>query len=76
MRFLGSALSVWATTPSDSAWVRAAAQARRRAEEVASAAQLDAAARSRLIALGQPWPYADRRQPILPVILTKTEAPS
>ncbi len=66
-------LIVWATTPSESAWVRAANQARLIADEVAEAAQLDPAARRRLVPLGQPWPYRDLRRPILSVVIGKLE---
>lgn len=64
-------LVVWATTPTASAWVRAANQARLAAEELAEASRLDEAARRRLVPLGQPWRYRDIRRPFLSFILVK-----
>jgi hypothetical protein len=67
---------VWATTPADSAWIRAANQAKAVADEIAAAAQLDATTRGRLIPLGQPWPYAKIRRPVMSVVISKLEAAS
>lgn len=64
---------VWATTPSTSAWVRAAEEARGVVDEVARAAQLDPPARRRLVPLGQPWPYVKVRRPVMSVVISKLE---
>ncbi len=65
---------VWASMPSNGAWNRAAAQARAVVEEVAGAAQLDAAARGRFIPLGQPWRYANYRRPVMSLVIVKSGA--
>lgn len=64
---------VWATTPSASAWLRATNQARQAADEIAAAAQLDATARARLVAVGQPWRYRDVRRPVISFTIVRTE---
>jgi hypothetical protein len=66
-------LVVWATTPADSAWARAINQARAVVDEVSDAAQLDSDARSRLIPLGRPWPFAATRRPVMSLIIAKLE---
>jgi hypothetical protein len=66
-------LIVWATTPADTAWVRAVEQARAVVDEITESAQLDADARARLIPLGQPWPYAKTRRPIMSLVIAKLE---
>jgi hypothetical protein len=68
-------LIVWATMPSDTAWVRAAVQAHQVADAVAAAAGLDAEARGRLVAAGQPWRYAGFERPVLSLVIARTEAP-
>jgi hypothetical protein len=65
---------VWAPTPGDKAWVRAAKQAQLVAQEIADTAQLDAKARERLVPLGQPWRYRDFQRPIMSLIIVKTES--
>ena len=62
---------VWATTPSKSAWTRAAAQARLVTDAAAASVGLDASARTRLLALGQAWRYSDEQRPILSVIISR-----
>ncbi len=69
-------LIVWATTPADSAWVRAVSQAQAVAEEISSAAQLDSASRARLIPIGQPWPYVKLRRPVMSLVIAKMETPA
>lgn len=64
-------LVVWTPTPRPSAWSRAAAQARRAADEFAAAAQLPPTAAARLIPLAQPWRYRDIRRPILSLVIVK-----
>jgi len=66
-------LVVWATTPSESAWLRAARQAQQVVEDVGSAAHLDASARARFLAVGQPWRYPDQQRPVLSLIIERTE---
>jgi hypothetical protein len=66
---------VWATTPSASAWNRAAGEAKLVADDLASSAQLDGDARARLLPLGQTWPYAKIRRPILSLVIAKTGTP-
>ena len=65
-------LVVWATTPSESAWMRALTQARQVVEEVASAARLDAA-RERLLPLAKPWRHANLERPVFSLLITKAE---
>ncbi len=67
-------LVVWATMPSPSAWARAANQAQMLQEEFAEQSQLDSAARTRFVALGQPWPYRNRRRPVFSLVIRKLEA--
>jgi hypothetical protein len=64
-------LIVWATTPSKSAWERAAAQAQLVAADAATSVGLDDSARKRLLALGQAWRYPDDQRPILSVIISR-----
>lgn len=66
-------LVVWATMPSDSAWLRAAEQANHVADEAADTAQLEAKDRARFTALGQPWRYPDYQRPVLSISVTKTQ---
>lgn len=68
-------LIVWATTPSDTAWARAGDQARLAADEVARAGRLNAEARARLVAVGQPWRYAGFERPVLSLMIARTEKP-
>jgi Membrane MotB of proton-channel complex MotA/MotB len=67
---------VWATMPSNVAWNLAAVQAQHAADEIASTAHLNAQARSRLIALGQPWRYANVRRPVMSLIISKLDQPA
>jgi flagellar motor protein MotB len=66
-------LVVWATTPSDSAWARAAEQARRIADQLSVSAGLDDDARARFVAVGQPWRYAGFQRPVMSLIVARTE---
>ncbi len=68
-------LVVWATTPSDTAWARAAEQARLVADELAAAADLSPPARARLVAVGQTWRYPGFQRPVLSLTIAKTEKP-
>ncbi|HZU38296.1 MAG TPA: flagellar motor protein MotB [Gemmataceae bacterium] len=67
---------VWATMPSPRAWMRAANQAQALVEEIANAAELDQAARTRLVPLGQPWPYRNRRRPVFSLVIRKLDEAS
>lgn len=64
-------LVVWTPTPRPSVWSRAAAQARRAADEFAAAARLPSSAAARLVPLAQPWRYRDIRRPILSLVVVK-----
>jgi hypothetical protein len=68
-------LIVWATMPSDSAWLRAGEQARLVADEIATEGRLSAEARGRLVAIGQPWRYAGFERPVLSLLIARTEKP-
>lgn len=58
------AVVVWATMPSQSAWVQATNQATALAEEIATFGQLNEQERSRLVPHGQPWPHVKYLRPI------------
>lgn len=64
---------VWAGIPRDSATTRAADEAANVVEALAAEAGLDAAARRRLIAVGQSWPYRDVARPVMSVVVSRTE---
>jgi hypothetical protein len=66
-------LIVWATTPSESAWTRAAEQAQSIADQIAHRYKLGASARSRLTAVGQPWRYRNIRRPVLSLVVARME---
>jgi hypothetical protein len=66
-------LIVWAPTPSETAWGRAAGQARAVADELLAGAST--AARARLIAVGQSWPYATFRRPVMSVVIARLAEP-
>lgn len=66
-------VTVWATMPADSAWLRAADQAQAIVEDLNEDMKLGASARSRLIAIGQPWPYSNYERPILSITVAKTQ---
>ena len=68
-------LIVWATMPSDSAWIRAGDQARMVADDIARSARLSADARSRLVPVGQPWRYPNFERPIMSLVIARTEKP-
>jgi hypothetical protein len=64
---------VWAGIPRDTATTRAAEEAVNVVEELAAEAGLDAAARRKLVAIGQSWPYRDVARPVMSVVVTRTE---
>ena len=66
-------LVVWATMPSDSAWLRAVRQAGQIAEELADETQLPPEARARLVAVGQPWHHVHFDRPVISLTITKTQ---
>jgi hypothetical protein len=65
-------VTVWATTPAESAWTRAAEQASQVVEEIAETAGLDAAARNRMVPVGQPWRFRELRRPVMSITIAKT----
>ncbi len=64
---------VWATTPSPSAWNRAANQAMAIVDEVATSTGLDDERRARLRPLGMPWRYSDVKRPVLSIVVRKLD---
>jgi hypothetical protein len=66
-------LVVWATMPSDPAWTRAAEQAAELSHELLDLANLDPAARSHLLAVGQSWRYRNYQRPVFSLVITRLE---
>jgi len=64
-------LIVWAATPKDTAWRRAAAQAQAAADYFAHTAMLDSQARSRLVPLARTWLYSDVRRPVVSIVVAR-----
>lgn len=64
-------VTVWATMPSESAWLRATRQAVALVDTIRSEARLQGAARSRIQAAGQPWRYPHRRRPVWSIVVTR-----
>lgn len=62
---------VWATTPSPSAWTRAAKQASGLMNEMASASKLKPEQRRRISAVGQPWLFSNIKRPVASIIVRK-----
>ena len=62
---------VWATTPSPSAWTRAARQASGMMNEMAAASKLKPEQRSRMSAVGQPWLFSDVKRPVASIVVRK-----
>lgn len=69
-------ITVWATTPSRSAWTRAVEQSAAIADEVADANQLDSLTRRRLRGIGRPWLWSDAQRPVLSVTARSRETSS
>jgi len=65
---------VWSTTPSRSAWQRAAEQADAIVAQVADVTGLNEVQRDRLQSYGRPWPYSDERRPTFSVTVRKVDA--
>lgn len=65
----------WSASPAPAAWTRAVNQAQALANEIIVEAQLDPAARARLVAIGQPWPYRNRRRPVFSFVIRKLDGP-
>lgn len=66
----------WAASPTDTAWIPAAEQAKQIVDEIADEAQLDSESRSRLIPLGQPWWYPNVARPEFSFVITTVEPPA
>ncbi len=62
---------VWATTPSRSAWQRAAEEAGQIAKDIATSARLTPEQRDRLQAIGKPWMYTDIKRPVISIVVRK-----
>lgn len=60
-------ITVWATTPSESAWRRAVEQSAAIADEVAAGNGLSPPARQRIISVGRPWLWSDAQRPVLSI---------
>lgn len=67
---------VWATTPSPSAWQRAAKQAVSINADLVKRSRLKPDQQSRLVSMAQPWGFADVRRPIVSIVVRKQEAGS
>lgn len=66
-------ITVWATTPSPSAWKRAVEQAAGVAEEILTTANLDEMHRQRLRATARPWMYKDVKRPVLSITMRRVQ---
>ncbi len=66
-------ITVWATTPSDSAWNRATQEANSIAKEIIKKRNLGDKARSRLRSFGQPWIHQRAKRPVFSVSVRKLE---
>lgn len=66
-------ITVWATTPSRSAWTRAVEQSAAIADEVADSNSLDVLSRKRLRGIGRPWLWSDAQRPVLSVTARSRE---
>lgn len=64
---------VWVTTPSESAWQRAADQAVSINNELAQRARLKPEQLGRLVTLAQPWGFVDIRRPVISVVVRKQQ---
>ena len=66
-------ITVWATTPSPSAWKRAAEQAAGVANEILKTANLNETHRQRLRATARPWMYKDVKRPVLSITMRRVQ---
>lgn len=64
---------VWATTPSPTAWTRAARRAERIVEEIARIAQLDPDQAARLEGTGRAWIDSQAKRPVISLVVRKVD---
>lgn len=64
-------LIVWATTPSDSAWTRAANQAGSLRHELVTLARLSPEQQKRLTCVAKPWPFSNAKRPTMSIVVIK-----
>jgi hypothetical protein len=67
-------ITVWATTPSQSAWTRAAQQAVEIRKEAIKFLKLDPSQQTRISASGRTWISSTVKRPSVSVVLRKTES--
>ena len=65
---------VWATMPSESAWLNASEQAAQIVDEVISWSRFTPEQKSHLRAVGKPWLYADLKRPVMSILVRKVDA--
>jgi hypothetical protein len=66
-------LIVWAPTPTESAWTRAATEARVAVQNIAETLELSQGARERLLPFAQTWRYVDVRRPVMTLLIARTD---
>jgi len=66
-------LIVWATTPSDTAWTRAARQAGSFRKELVALARLSMEQQKRLTCLAKPWPFKGAKRPAMSIVVIKSD---
>lgn len=64
-------LVVWATTPSRSAWTRAARQAARITREIEAKAGHSTGQQTGLRGVGKPWLYSDVKRPVFSIVVRR-----
>jgi len=64
---------VWATTPSVTAWTRAANQAGSLRRELVTLARLSPEQQKRLTCVAKPWPFSDTKRPVMSIVVIKAE---
>jgi len=64
---------VWATTPSVTAWTRAANQAGSLRRELANGARLSKEQQNRLTCVAKPWPFSNAKRPAMSVVVIKAD---
>lgn len=66
-------LVVWATTPSATAWTRAADQAGSLRKELVTLARLSKEQQKQLTCVAKPWPFSDAKRPAMSIIVIKAD---
>ena len=66
-------ITVWSTTPSQSAFNRAVTLSSTIIAEITSRYQLDAAQRARIRGVGQVWPFSDQKRPTVSITVHRRE---